>query len=148
MGMVESLATLGWRTHRRSMAGAETVPARSSSCRTSEVVMRQFVVVLRILLIVAVLSANFGGGAQSVPARQTDPPQPVANAGPPSIIGEPGGLITLNGSASTGTGLSFQWRQIGGLTVTLNGANTPIATFIFPFVPGVALPVFTFELTV
>ncbi|MCO5208951.1 MAG: hypothetical protein M9936_04595 [Caldilinea sp.] len=110
--------------------------------------MRQFAVVLRILLIVAILVANFGGVVQAAPARQTDPPPPVAQAGPPSIIGEPGGLITLNGGASTGSNITFQWRQISGLTVTLNGANTAVATFIFPFVPGVALPVLTFELTV
>ncbi len=114
----------------------------------NEVAMKQFRFVLRLILIAAILMANLGGVAQAAPFQQTDPPPPIANAGPPTIIAEPGGLVTLNGSASTGSGLTFLWRQIGGLTVNLSGANTAIATFIFPFVPGVALPVFTFELTV
>lgn len=113
--------------------------------------MKRLSIVLWTVLVLAMIAANFAGAAQAAPTLQTippAPPPPIANAGPPSIIAEAATLVTLSGVGSTGTGLTFQWQQIGGLPVVLNGANTPTATFIFPFQPGVALLVLTFQLTV
>lgn len=111
--------------------------------------MKRFSITVWVMLVIAIVGANFVGTVKAAPAWQTIPPAPpTANAGPPNIIAEAGGLVTLNGTGSTGTGLTFQWQQIGGLAVVLNGATTPTATFIFPFQPGVALPVLTFQLTV
>ena len=102
---------------------------------------------IRILLVLCLLVSATGGTAAAAPAWQAPPP-PVAIVVPPSILGEAGQLIALNGSASTGTGLTYLWEQTGGPAVTLSAANTALASFIFPFLPGAALPVFNFRLTV
>jgi len=56
---------------------------------------------------------------------------PVADAGPDQI-GVPSGQITLDGSASydpDGDVITYQWTQIAGPNVTLNGATNAKATF-------------------
>lgn len=40
--------------------------------------------------------------------------------------------VTLDGSASIGNGLSYQWRQLRGADVTVNNATSVRATFIAP----------------
>lgn len=73
---------------------------------------------------------------------------PVANAGADQTVDE-GALVTLDGSASTGQDLTFNWEQIAGLTVTLSNATSPQAAFTTPFLPGgFGSQVLTFGLTV
>ena len=52
--------------------------------------------------------------------------------------------VTLDGSGSTNTS-SYAWRQVGGPTVTLSGANTASPSFTTPLVS--ANTVLTFRLT-
>ena len=55
----------------------------------------------------------------------------------------PGGRVQLDGSASTGEGLTYVWRQTAGTTVTLNNPGSR-PWFTSPRTPGLL----TFELTV
>ena len=73
---------------------------------------------------------------------------PVAEAGPPQRVG--GGVsVTLDGSLSydpDGDALTYAWRQVSGIAVVLNGADTARPSLVSPIVhPGVVLQ---FELTV
>jgi hypothetical protein len=54
--------------------------------------------------------------------------------------------VTLDGSASEGDIGSFSWAQTGGPTVSLNGANSAVATFMAPFVASAVT--LSFQLTV
>jgi hypothetical protein len=56
---------------------------------------------------------------------------PVADAGP-DLIGIEAGPVVLDGSGSSdpdGDPITFEWQQVGGPTVALNGANTAQASF-------------------
>jgi F5/8 type C domain len=56
----------------------------------------------------------------------------VANAGPNQTVAA-GSTVQLNGSASTGSSLSYQWTQTGGnAQVTLSGSTTANPTFTAP----------------
>ncbi|RMG95486.1 MAG: hypothetical protein D6706_11995, partial [Chloroflexi bacterium] len=68
---------------------------------------------------------------------------PIANAGPDQIVG-PGDFVQLDGTASTGDGLSFSWVQIEGEIVVLTGATTATPSFVFPNVNETLI----FQLTV
>ena len=72
---------------------------------------------------------------------------PVANAGGDQAVNIYD-QVTLTGSGtdSDGTVASYQWNQTGGNPVTLNNANTAVASFQAPVV-DVDTP-YTFELTV
>lgn len=64
--------------------------------------------------------------------RIFSPMTPVANAGPDMSLGSLA-QVTLNGSITIDPNaqvLSYQWRQIAGPTVNLNGANTLTPNFI------------------
>jgi ELWxxDGT repeat protein len=76
-------------------------------------------------------------------------PIPVANAGPDQTVDE-GTVVTLDGSASTGSGLSFAWSQIAGPAVLLSSATSPTPGFTAPLLPGGlgANQTLTFHLTV
>jgi len=77
--------------------------------------------------------------------RRVGASPPIADAGP-NQIGIPPGNVTLNGSGSydpLGETLTYSWVQTGGPTVTLQGANTAIATF-----GAQAGSTYTFKLTV
>jgi hypothetical protein len=59
---------------------------------------------------------------------------PIANAGQDQTVGSKAN-VTLNGSLSSdpdGTIISYKWVQTGGPPVTLNNANSAIATFTAP----------------
>ena len=59
---------------------------------------------------------------------------PIANAGQDQTVGS-NAIVTLNGSLSSdpdGTIVSYKWVQTGGPPVTLNNANSAIATFKAP----------------
>ena len=60
---------------------------------------------------------------------------PVANAGPDQTVNEDT-VVHLDGSGSTGLGLSFAWTQVAGPTVSLTGATTPTPTFNAPLLDG------------
>lgn len=73
---------------------------------------------------------------------------PVADAGRPQTVNERS-LVTLDGSASfdpDGQAVTYAWVQVGGPTVTLNGANTVAPTFTADGISGST--VFSFQLTV
>lgn len=70
---------------------------------------------------------------------------PVANAGAAQTVPS-NVLVTLNGSASTGAGLTFLWSQTGGPAVALSANNTAVVTFTSPTVVGTTI--LTFQLTV
>ena len=74
---------------------------------------------------------------QCVPDTSLPPPDnkpPVANAGPDLTV-EHKKTVMLKGSSSIdpdGTITSYQWSQISGPQVTINNANTAIASFTAP----------------
>jgi hypothetical protein len=66
-------------------------------------------------------------------------PQAVAKAAGAAALGEP---LTLDGSGSAGSGLSFRWRQVAGPAAGLTDADQAVATVV-PFGAGA----YRFELT-
>ena len=77
--------------------------------------------------------------------RRVGSSPPIADAGP-NQLGIPAGTVTLNGSGSSdplGEPLTYKWVQISGPTVTINSANTAVATFT-----AVAGQTYSFRLTV
>jgi PKD repeat protein len=63
---------------------------------------------------------------------------PVARAAA-SGPAAPGDVVTLDGSASSdadGNPLTYHWTQVAGPTVDLQGADTPVATFVAPNLVG------------
>lgn len=69
---------------------------------------------------------------------------PIANAGPDEQSGV-GDFLQLDGTASTGDDLQFNWVQIAGAPVAfLNGADSATPTFFYPDETSLI----TFELTV
>ena len=69
-----------------------------------------------------------------------------ADAGPNQTVNELA-PVTLDASGSVGVGLSYQWTQTAGTTVTLSGVATETATFTAPDV-GASGETLTFSLTV
>ncbi len=82
------------------------------------------------------------------PTASAGPDQPVvtvppASPAPPILMGT---LVTLDGTASSGSSLTFNWTQLpGGPTVALSGATTAHPTFTAPNVPAAGATV-TFQL--
>jgi hypothetical protein len=71
----------------------------------------------------------------------------VANAGPDQVV-RPGTTVTLDGSASTGQGIIYSWKQVSGEPVTIVNRNTATPTFIAPQVILGQQKILTFELTI
>ena len=88
----------------------------------------------------------WNGALRSPPARvavlaaSATPPAAVAS-GP--ATGTVNTALTLDGSASTGSALTYQWRQVAGPAAGLSGADSATPTVV-PFATGA----FAFELTV
>ena len=72
-------------------------------------------------------------------------PEPVADAGDNQSVSA-GADVTLDGTGSSGTTLTYQWEQLDGTAVTLSGATTDTATFTAPATSSVLT--LTFRLTV
>ncbi|RMF02819.1 MAG: hypothetical protein D6768_07295, partial [Chloroflexi bacterium] len=84
-------------------------------------------------------SVDYSGFKTTPPAGCPNRLLPTADAGVPQSA-NPGITITLNGSASNdpvGDGLTYGWRQTGGVTVTLSSATTVSPTFTAPITPTV-----------
>ena len=78
------------------------------------------------------------------------PTRPVANAGAAQLAPAAGGVVTLDGSASTqaqGHVISYAWTQTGGPAVTLSSATAQKPTFTVPANGGTAVS-YAFSLTV
>ncbi len=78
------------------------------------------------------------------------PTRPVANAGPAQNAPTAGGLVTLDGSASTqaqGHVISYLWSQTGGPAVSLSSTTAQKPTFTIP-AGGASTVTRTFSLTV
>ena len=68
-----------------------------------------------------------------------------ADAGPDQQVTE-GNLVTLDGTASQGAGLTYSWVQVSGTTATLSSSTTAQPVFI---APNVTVPeTLSFRLTV
>ncbi|MCG3128378.1 MAG: hypothetical protein CHACPFDD_03266 [Phycisphaerae bacterium] len=79
-----------------------------------------------------------GGGGTAV----------VARAGSDQTVDQ-STTVSLDGRASSGTGLTFRWKQLSGPTVLLANADTSVASFNAPFFsPGTADNRLVFELLV
>lgn len=84
-------------------------------------------------------SGSGGGGSQGTSL--------VARAGADKSAEEES-TVTLDGSASVGSGLSFQWRQLRGADVTINNATSMRATFVAPAFESEGDNTLEFELVV
>ena len=74
-------------------------------------------------------------------------PLPAAVAGAPQTVLS-GAKVTLDGSSSVGqTPLTYGWKQIGGMAVTLSGASNVTATFAAPLITQTQLLTFTLTVT-
>ena len=74
----------------------------------------------------------FGGAYDAFVTKLGE--KPIANAGLDQAVDE-GSTVTLDGSASTGTSLSYAWTHVAGPSVVLAGANTVSPSFTAPLVP-------------
>jgi peptidyl-prolyl cis-trans isomerase B (cyclophilin B) len=72
---------------------------------------------------------------------------PVANAGADQTV-VPDATVTLDGSASTGSGLTYHWRQVSGTTVTLGAVDTAQTQFAAPAFDPNSPNIVLFELAV
>jgi hypothetical protein len=72
---------------------------------------------------------------------------PVSDAGPAQTV-SPFDRVTLDGSASTGTNITYKWEQISGDPVTIIFRNTVHPVFFAPAVDINGQKVFVFKLTV
>src|SRR5213594_692575 len=74
-------------------------------------------------------------------------PAPVADAGSDVAVTE-GTLVILDGSASQGSDLTFEWTQLAGPAVPLTDPTAPMTSFTAPLLPGRENATLTFQLTV
>jgi cyclophilin family peptidyl-prolyl cis-trans isomerase len=73
--------------------------------------------------------------------------RPVANAGAEQSV-KPPVEVVLDGSLSIGSGLSYRWRQVSGVTVTLTATDTAQVRFQAPNFDASGTNVLLFELAV
>ena len=87
---------------------------------------------------------NWGTFSSSTGATATGP---IADAGQKQS-GLPGATITLDGSHSSGNGLTYHWRQASGRTAVLSGADAVSASVTLPAYVADGDNDLVFELTV
>lgn len=72
----------------------------------------------------------------------------VARAGEDKTVNE-GTAVVLDGTMSTGAGLTFAWEQVAGPVVSISGSTSTTPTFMAPPLPGgFGSQTLTFQLTV
>ncbi len=76
--------------------------------------------------VVVTADPNFG---QTSERRGSD--RPIANAGADQLV-SPNTEVLLDGSRSSGTSLTYRWRQVSGDTVALSSAETAQTRFTTP----------------
>jgi peptidyl-prolyl cis-trans isomerase B (cyclophilin B) len=72
---------------------------------------------------------------------------PVADAGADQTV-VPDDSVTLDGSKSTGSGLTYRWRQVSGTVVTLSAVNAAQTQFVAPAFDPNSPNIVLFELAV
>ncbi|WP_207555785.1 PKD domain-containing protein [Intrasporangium flavum] len=86
---------------------------------------------------VSVVVTSAAGGSLTIPVTvsgaATDPIPVRAQADPDQTV-QPGQLVTLDGSSSRGTILSYAWESPGGISLTSPEAS--LTTFTAPSAPG------------
>ncbi|GEM_PF-140242 len=90
--------------------------------------------------VVVIADPNYGQPASS-------PSRPVADAGE-DLRTLPGREVMLDGSGSTGQGLSYRWRQVSGKHVQLSSTDTVTTTFQAPEYDPNDTNILLFELAV
>ncbi len=73
-----------------------------------------------------------------------EPPPPEADAGGNQTVSQ-GATVTLDGTGSTGAGITYSWSQTSGTTVALSDATAASPAFTAP--PGPATLVFNLTVT-
>ena len=96
-----------------------------------------------------VFQVNYGGGVVDAFVVKINLISVLADAGADQTVID-GAFVSLNGTASTGQNLTYQWQQLpGGPVVTLNNSTSATPTFTAPLLPGgFGSQVLTFKLTV
>jgi hypothetical protein len=94
------------------------------------------------------VSSFVGGVPCTFRLSTTTTVAPTAVAGADQAVPE-GTMVSLDGSASSGTDLSFTWEQLAGPPVTLSGPDTATPSFTAPLLlGGFGSQTLTFALTV
>ena len=127
-------------------AGTDAGTITNSGTATATFTAPDFVAAGNPLTFQLTVSASDGqSNTSTVDVNVVDNP-PNAEAGPLQNVTE-GTIVALDGSGSTGTGITYAWTQPVGTQVQLTGADTATPTFTAPDVgaPGETL---TFQLTV
>ena len=108
--------------------------------QSSIVIVRGYVLLVLIIIVLSLFGCGGGGGSGG-----DSNASPTANAGP-DLNHDEQVLVTLDGSGSDGSIVTYLWSQTGGVPVSLNNANSAIASFIAPEVTQDKL--LSFSLTV
>lgn len=114
---------------------------RNIRVQSSWAMMPNHVLLVLIITLLSLFGCGGGGGGSGADSIAS----PTANAGPDLNHFEQT-LVILDGSGSDGSIVTYLWSQTGGVPVSLNNANSAIASFIAPEVSQDTL--LRFELTV
>ena len=109
--------------------------------QSSIAIVRGYVLLVLIIILLSLFGCGGGGGGSGGDSIAT----PTANAGP-DLNHDEQTLVILDGSGSDGSIVTYLWSQTGGVPVSLNNANSAIASFMAPEVTQDKL--LSFRLTV
>jgi lysophospholipase L1-like esterase len=104
-------------------------------------IVRSYVLLVLIIIVLSLSGCGGGGGGSGGDSNAS----PTANAGP-DLNHDEQTLVILDGSGSGGSIVTYLWSQTGGVPVSLNDANSAIASVIAPEVTQDKL--LSFRLTV
>ena len=109
-------------------------------------IMYGFTLLITTLFITACGTDN--GETTDAGADNTAPQNYTVDAGADQITMQ-GSLVTLAGNTDLDESqvAAYAWRQLSGISITLNNANTATASFIAPAVDTTQVPVFQFSVT-